>query len=98
MSFLKSLFGAAAKPRTETPVEERTTAQLDYKGYVIRAVPFKEQGQFQLAGIIEKPFGDEVKRYRFVRAARSADPADVSQLALAKGQTLIDEQGDALFG
>ena len=98
MSFLKSLFGGGAKPRAEAPAEEKTTAQLDYKGYLIRAVPFKEQGQFQLAGVIEKAFGDEVKRYRFVRADRSADPADVSQMALAKGQTIIDEQGDAVFG
>ena len=98
MSFLKSLFGGGGKPRQESPPEEKATAQLDYKGYVVRAVPFKEQGQFQLAGVIEKAFGEEVKRYRFVRADRSAAVEDVSQMAIAKGCTIIDEQGDAIFG
>lgn len=97
MSFFKSLFGGS-KSQADAPAEEKTTAQLDYKGYLIRAVPFREQGQFQLAGVIEKTVGDEVKRYRFVRADRSAAAEDVSQMAIAKGCTIIDEQGDAIFG
>ena len=98
MSFWKSLFGGGSKPASVDPAEAQVTAELDYKGYVIRASPFKEQGQFQLAGTIEKTFGADVKRYRFVRADRSPTPDDVSQMAIAKGCTIIDEQGDGIFG
>ncbi len=99
MSFLKALFGGG-KPQAQAgePAEAKTTGQIDYKGYVIRAVPFKEQGQFQLAGVIEKVVDGETRSYRFVRADRSPTPEDVTGMALAKGQKIVDEQGDAIFG
>ncbi len=99
MSFLKSLFGGS-KPQAEPapPAEAKTTGQIDYEGYVIRAVPFKENGQFQLAGLIEKEVGGTLKSYRFVRADRSTTVEEVTELALAKGQKIIDEQGDGIFG
>ena len=96
MSFLKSLFGGS-KPE-KVPAEPQTTGQVDYKGFVIRAVPFKENGQFQLAGLIEKEVDGTLKRHRFVRADRSTMVEDVTDLALAKGRTIVDEQGDGLFG
>lgn len=95
MSFLKSLFGGR---EAKVPVEPQATAQVDYKGFVIRAVPFKENGQFQLAGLIEKEVDGTLKQHRFVRADRSTMVEDVTDLALAKGRTIVDEQGDGLFG
>ena len=98
MSFLKSIFGSS-KPQVEAaPTAAKVTGQLDYNGFVIRAVPFKENGQFQLAGTIEKEIDGTLKTHRFVRADRSNGVEEVTALALAKGQKIIDEQGDALFG
>ena len=98
MSFLKALFGGS-KPRVdEPPAAAKVTGQLDYKGYVIRAVPFRHEGQFQLAGTIEKEVGGTLKSYRFVRADRSIGTEEVTELALAKGRKIIDEQGDTVFG
>ena len=49
MSFWSALFGrrpAAATAKVSDPVE--------YKGYVIRAAPYKDDGHYQTAGIIER--------------------------------------------
>ena len=99
MSFLSRLFGS--KPSGDAAPAEgaaKTTGQIEYRGFVIRAVPFKQNGQFQTAGIIEKEVGGALKSYRFVRADRSTMVQEVTELALAKGQMIIDEQGDTIFG
>ena len=99
MSLLKRLFGGgekAAVPAGAAGGEE--TARLDYKGFVIRAMPYKDRGQFQLAGTIEKEIGGTSKTHRFVRADRSTMVEEITEMALAKGQKIVDEQGDALFG
>ncbi|UDL94232.1 hypothetical protein LGH83_17160 [Lichenihabitans sp. PAMC28606] len=97
MSFLKSLFGGGVPKATVPPAPDKTTGQIEHKGFVIRAVPFKSEGQYQTAGIIEKEIGGTMRSYRFVRADRSTMVEDVTELALSKGQKIIDEQGDALF-
>ena len=97
MSFLSRLFGS--KPaEAEAPAEGKTTGQVDYKGYVVRAVPFREKGQFQTAGVIEREIDGVLRRCRFVRADRSTMVDEITELALHKGKMMIDEQGDALFG
>lgn len=99
MSFLKRLFGGGSSgPEQGRPEDGAETGRIDYKGFVIRAKPFKEAGQFQLAGVIEKRIGEELKSYRFVRADRSTVVQDVTDMALAKGQKIVDEQGDGIFG
>jgi hypothetical protein len=98
MSFLKSLFGAGKSAGTPDTPEARVTGEVEYKGYLIRAVPFKEQGQFQLAGTIEKTVDGVTRTYRFVRADRSAGTEEVTEMALQKGQKIVDEQGDLIFG
>ena len=52
---------------------------------------------FQTAGTIEKEIGGVLKTYRFVRADRSTAVEEVTDLALAKGRLIIDEQGESLF-
>ena len=98
MSFLKKLFGGGRASGPSAPVEPEVTAEVEYKGFTIRATPFKEQGQFQTAGSIEKTIGDSVRRHRYVRADRSPNAEEVTELALAKGRLMIDQQGDTLFG
>jgi hypothetical protein len=87
MSWFKNLFGGGAgKPAA--------TKTLEYKGFTITAEPYKEGGQYQLAGVITK----DGKSYRFVRADRFSDASEAADIALAKGQLIIDEQGVRMFG
>ncbi len=99
MSFLSRLFGskrASSGPEAK-PSEDRTTAQVEYSGYVIRAVPFKANGQYQTAGVIEREIDGVLKAHRFVRADRSTTVDEVTELAIAKGKLIIDQQGDGMF-
>lgn len=86
MSWFKNLFGGGAGQAALTKV-------LDYKGFTITAAPYKEAGQFQLAGVISK----DGKTYRFVRADRFTNATEAADFALSKGQLIVDEQGDRMF-
>jgi hypothetical protein len=86
MSWLKKLFGGG----TEAPLPAKT---LDYKGYIINAVPYKDGGQYQLAGEISK----DGKMHRFIRADKFTDANEAADFALAKGQLIVDQQGDRMF-
>ena len=97
MSFFKKLFGGG--PATAVVEKEPVaTGEVEHKGFTIRAVPFKEGGQYQTAGVIEKQVDGVLKSHRFVRADRSPSVEEVTQLALSKGQLMVDQQGDSLFG
>lgn len=92
MSFWKSLFGGgggAAEP-APAPGEE-------YKGFTIRPTPMAVGSEYQLAGVIEKTVGGELKTYKFVRADRMSSRDDAVSLALSKGRQIIDEQGESMF-
>ena len=90
MSFFKSLFGGskAAKPGK----------QAEHKGFLIEAQPYKEGGQYQLAGTISKDVDGARKEHRFVRADRFTAEEEAADFALAKGRQIIDERGEAIFG
>jgi hypothetical protein len=91
MSFLRTLFGGGAKPaKAADPVE--------YKGYVIRAAPFKNNGQYQTAGTIERNIGGERKEHRFIRADAYAGYDDAVSFTINKARQIIDLQGDRIFG
>ncbi len=66
---------------------------LEYKGYLIEAVPFKDGGQWQLAGRISK----DGKEHKFVRADKFSDVNDAAEIALSKGQLIVDQSGDRMF-
>ena len=87
---LARLFGSAAAPAEEDPVE--------YNGYRIRPTPFPRLGQYQTAGLIEKEIGGEVKKYPFVRAETHSSHEEAIAFSIAKAKQIIDEQGDRLFG
>ena len=87
--FFARLFGNAAAPAEEDPVE--------YNGYRIRPTPFPRLGQHQTAGIIEKDVGGETKEYRFVRAETHSSYEEAIAFSIAKAKQIIDEQGDRLF-
>ncbi|MBE7185829.1 MAG: hypothetical protein INR68_15635 [Methylobacterium mesophilicum] len=96
MSFLKRLFGGGEnKPQAEAPAAGRS---VEHKGFTIQATPFKESGQFQTCGVISKEVDGTVKEHRFIRADRFASLDEASDIALAKGRQIVDEQGERMFG
>ena len=92
MSFFKKLFGggaAAAAPKSVKSAE--------HKGFTIEARPYKEGGQFQLAGIISKDIDGVRKVHSYVRADRFTSIDEAADIALVKGRQIIDEQGENIF-
>ncbi len=87
MSFLKKLFGGGAA------AEAAPAKSLDHKGFAIAATPYKEGGQYQACGVISK----DGQEHRFVRADRFSSLDEAVEFSLAKGQQIIDEQGERLF-
>jgi hypothetical protein len=92
MSFLKKLFGGGEGG-------EATAAKTaEYKGFTIEAHPYREGGQFQLAGLITKEIDGIRKEHKFVRADRFSGADEAADFALSKGRQIIDERGDKVFG
>ena len=96
MSYLKRLFGRGATE--ETAGEPAVVREVEHKGFVIRATPYKEGGQYQTCGVIAKEIDGAAKEHRFIRADRFASLDDAVEVTIRKGQQMIDEQGDRLFG
>ena len=94
MSFLKKLFGGspAAKP------EEGPAATEAYEGFTIHAMPYQENGQWQMCGVIEKEIGGEVKPHRFVRADQFSSRDEAAPFTMIKARQIIDQNGERLFG
>ena len=95
MSFLKSLFGLGGdKAAGDKPAAAKET---EHKGFIIRATPYKEGGQFQTAGTISKEVDGQMKDYKFVRADRFSTLEEAADLSLSKGRQIVDEQGERMF-
>lgn len=91
MSFFSALFGRlAAQP-------EKIAEPVEYKGFVIRAAPFKSEGQYQTAGSIEREIDGVRKEHRFVRADAFASYKDAVSFTLGKAQQIVDLQGERIF-
>jgi hypothetical protein len=87
MAFWSNWFSSA-------PVGESKPAKtIEYKGYVIDALPYKDGGQWQLAGRISK----DGKEHRFVRADKFTSADEAADIAISKGQLIIDQSGDRIF-
>ena len=94
MSFWKNLFGFGAS-KQEAPSAPKS---IDYKGFSISAEPYLSEGQYQVAGMIEKEVDGERKTHRFIRADRHPSRDDATEIAFAKGRLIVDEQGERMFG
>jgi hypothetical protein len=95
MSFLKRLFGGGEKAAdTSAPVVAR---QVEHKGFLVSATPYKADGQYQTCGIVSKEIGGVLKEHKFIRADRFASLDDAVEVSLKKGVQLVDEQGDRVF-
>lgn len=98
MSFLKSLFGIGGGKEEASSGPGATAKEAEHKGFIIRATPYKDGGQFQTAGTIVKEIEGQVKEYKFVRADRFSTIEEAADLSLSKGRQIIDEQGERMFG
>jgi hypothetical protein len=70
---------------------------VEYKGYRIKATPYKTNGNYQTAGIIEKDTPDGVKEYKFIRADTHPARDGAVEFAIQKAKQIIDLQGDRIF-
>lgn len=94
MSFLKRLFGGGSDDAASEP---KAAGETEYNGFLIRATPFKQDGQYQTCGIVSKEVNGVVKEHKFIRADRFAGLDDAVSVSLSKGRQLVDEQGERLF-
>ncbi len=100
MSFWKKIFGGGDDTANAAgkSIEPAVVGEESYKGFIIKAITMPAGGEYQLAGVIEKTVGGELKSYKFVRADRFSSKEDVVSFSLAKGRQIIDEQGEGVFG
>ena len=71
--------------------------EVEYKGYLIRPTPYKNNGQYQTSGTIRKETPEGVKEHKFIRADTYASLDDANAFAIMKAKQLIDQQGDRMF-
>ena len=92
MSFFSALFG-----RRGAAAAEKIGEPIEYKGYVIRAAPYKNNGHYQTAGIIAREVDGVRKEHRFIRADSYAGYEDAVTFTVNKARQIIDLQGDKIF-
>ena len=95
MSFLKRLFGGGGSGEG---AGGKPVKQIEHKGFTIAATPYKNDGQYQTSGVVSKEIDGVLKEHRFVRADRFAALDDAVDVSLRKGQQIVDEQGERIFG
>jgi hypothetical protein len=93
MSFLKKLFGGGSSPKSAPG----PAATAEHGGFVIKATPYEDGGQWQMCGVIEKDIGGELKSHRFVRADRFPSQDQAAEFTLSKARQIIDQMGDRVF-
>jgi len=96
-SKLKAAWARLAGGRGAAEPDGPATPPIEYKGYRIRPAPYRTNGQYQTAGIIEKDAPDGVKSHRFVRADMHQSRDDAIAFTISKAKQIIDLQGDRIF-
>jgi hypothetical protein len=93
MSIFSALFGGGRSDgKTGKPADA-----VEYKGYIIRAAPYKNDGHYQTAGTIEREIGGVRKEHRFIRADAYASYDDAVAFTVSKARQIIDLQGEKIF-
>ncbi|TMJ31476.1 MAG: hypothetical protein E6G88_05335 [Alphaproteobacteria bacterium] len=90
---LSRLFGGRGGGESREP----SAPPVEYAGYRIRPTPYRTDGRYQTAGIIEKDGPEGVKQHRFVRAETHESREDAIAFSISKGKQIIDERGDRVF-
>ena len=97
MSFLKKLFGLGGDAEGSA-ASAKPAKQIEHKGFLISATPYKADGQYQTCGLVTKEVDGVMKEHRFIRADRFAGLGDAIEVSIKKGQQIVDEQGERIFG
>ena len=92
MSFWSALFGGRSAAKAE-----KVSDPVAYKGYVIQAAPYKNNGHYQTAGVIAREIAGERKEHRFIRADSYASYDDAVTFTINKARQIIDLQGERMF-
>jgi len=95
--FFRSLMGSEGSGGDRAGAPPARGETVDYNGYSIAPACRKQGSQWLTAGVITKPFGDDVKEHHFIRADLHANKQDAETCAVMKGKRIVDEQGDAMF-
>jgi hypothetical protein len=88
----KSLFGSSEEGKSAS----KSTVVV-YDDFQIIAEPQPSNGQWQVAGRIEKQFGETTKTHRFIRADTLPGETDAANEMVRKAKMMIDQQGDRIF-
>ena len=71
---------------------------VDYNGFRIRPSPYRQGGQYQTAGTIEKDGPDGVRQHKFIRADTHPSREVAVEFTIMKAKQIIDLQGERMFG
>jgi hypothetical protein len=74
-------------------VDSKPVKSLEYKGFLIEATPYKDGREYQLSGVISK----DGKHHQFIRADKFSDKETAADIALSKGQLIVDQLGEGMF-
>jgi hypothetical protein len=96
MSFWSALFGGRGRGRGAA-ASQKVSDPVEYKGYVIAAAPYKNNGHYQTAGVIARDIGGVRKEHRFIRADAYASYDDAVNFTLNKARQIVDLQGERMF-
>ncbi len=96
-SKLKAAWARLAGARETGEADASAAPAVEYKGYRIRPTPFRANGHYQTAGIIEKDTPEGVKEHRFIRADTHHSKEDAVAFVVSKAKQIIDLQGDRMF-
>jgi hypothetical protein len=97
-SKLKAAWSRLAGEREKAASSDASAPVVEYKGYRIQPRPYRANGHYQTAGVIEKDFPEGVKEHRFIRADTHQSMDDAIAFAISKAKQIIDQQGDRIFG
>lgn len=86
------LFTGAAPAKSSFPSEE-------YKGFTITPSPLPDQGQFRIAGLIEKKADNEeqTQQHQFIRSDMVSSEDQAAEITTQKCKVFIDQMGDRIF-
>jgi hypothetical protein len=97
LSKLKAFWARLASAAGAGEAAEAPIAPVEYKGYRIKPIPYRTDGHYQTAGIIEKDGPEGVREHRFVRADMHPSRDGAIAFTIAKAQQIIDLEGDRIF-